>query len=129
MDKSRRYAPEVRERAVRLVQEHEREYPSQWAAIRSIAEKDRLHGEGAAALGRRADVDAGQRPGLTSAEQQRVKELERENRELRRANEILSKALLPSIMTPCVGNSVSLPRRAGLQRRCLARLIAARWSA
>ncbi len=92
MDKPRRYAPEVRERAVRLVQEHEREYPSQWAAIRSIAEKIGCTQEALWRWVRRAEVDAGQRPGLTSAEQQRVKELERENRELRRANEILRKA-------------------------------------
>jgi len=92
MDKSRRYAPEVRERAVRLVQEHEREYPSQWAAIRSIAEKIGCTREARRRWVRRAEVDAGERPGLTSAEQQRVKELERENRELRRANEILRKA-------------------------------------
>lgn len=92
MDKARRYAPEVRERAVRLVQEHEREYPSQWAAIRSIAEKMGCTREALRRWIRRAEVDAGQRPGLTTAEQQRVKELERENRELRRTNEILRKA-------------------------------------
>jgi transposase-like protein len=92
MDKSRRYAPEVRERAVRLVQEHEREYPSQWAAIGSIAEKLGCTREALRRWVRRAEVDAGQRPGLTTAEQQRIKELERENRELRRANEILRKA-------------------------------------
>lgn len=92
MDTSRRYAPEVRERAVRLVQEHEREYSSQWAAIRSIAEKIGCTKEALRRWVRRAEVEAGQRPGLTTAEQQRVKELERENRELRRANEILRKA-------------------------------------
>jgi transposase len=92
MDKPRRYAPEVRERAVRLVQEHEREYSSQWAAIRSIAEKIGCTKEALRRWVRRAEVDTGQRPGLTTAEQQRIKELERENRELRRANEILRKA-------------------------------------
>lgn len=92
MDKPRRYAPEVRERAVRLVQEHEREYPSQWAAIRSIAEKIGCTQEALRRWVRQAERDAGQRPGLTTAEQQRVQELERENRELRRANEILRKA-------------------------------------
>lgn len=92
MDKARRYAPEVRERAVRLVQEHEREYPSQWAAIRSIAEKMGCTREALRRWVRQAERDAGRRPGLTTAEQQRVKELERENRELRRANEILKKA-------------------------------------
>ena|SRR6266508_4128491 len=92
MDKPRRYAPEVRERAVRLVQEHEREYPWQWAAIGSIAEKLGCTREALRRWVRQAERDAGARPGLTTAEQQRVKELERENRELRRANEILRKA-------------------------------------
>jgi transposase len=90
--KGRRYAPEVRERAVRLVQEHEREYPSQWAAIRSIAEKMGCTQEALRRWVRQAERDAGQRPGLTTDEQQRLKQLERENRELRRANEILRKA-------------------------------------
>ena len=92
MDKPRRYAPEVRERAVRLVQEHEREYTSQWAAIRSIAEKIGCTQEALRRWVRQAERDAGLRPGLTTEEQQRLKELERENRELRRANEILRKA-------------------------------------
>jgi transposase len=87
-----RYSPEVRERAVRMVQEHEREYPSQWAAIRSIAEKIGCSAEALRNWIRRVERDEGRRPGLTTEEQQRVKQLERENRELRRANEILRKA-------------------------------------
>jgi transposase len=91
-NRTRRYAPEVRERAVRLVQEHDREYPSQWAAIRSIAEKMGCTREALRRWVRQAERDAGRRPGLTTEEQQRLKQLERENRELRRANEILRKA-------------------------------------
>ena len=92
MTKRTRFSPEVRERAVRLVQEHRAEYESQWAAIRSIASKVGCSAEALRSWLRRTEVDAGQRPGVSTAEQQRVKELEREVRELRRANEILKKA-------------------------------------
>jgi transposase len=92
MPRHSRYSPEVRERAVRLVQEHVREYPSQWGAITSIAQKIGCSGETLRKWLRQTERDAGQRPGLTTEEQQRVKALERENRELRRANEILRKA-------------------------------------
>ncbi len=92
MDKRTRYSPEVRERAVRMVREQEREYPSQWAAIVSIAQKIGCAGETLRHWVRRVERDEGRRPGLTTDEQQRVKALERENRELRRANEILRKA-------------------------------------
>lgn len=87
-----RYSPEVRERAVRMVREHEREYPSQWAAISSIAAKIGCAGETLRHWVRQAERDTGQRPGLTTDEQQRLRALERENRELKRANEILRKA-------------------------------------
>ena len=83
---------ELRERAVRLVQEHQGEYPSQWAALTSIASKCGMTPETLRKWLRRAEVDAGARPGLTSNERQRLAELERENRELRRANEILKSA-------------------------------------
>ena len=92
MNQRTRYSAEVRERAVRLVHEHEREYDSQWAAIRSIAEKIGCAAETLRKWVRQAERDAGRRPGLTTEEQQRVRELERENRELRRVNEILRKA-------------------------------------
>ena len=92
MPKSTRYSPEVRERAVRLVQEHQGEHPSQWAAITSIASKIGCTAETLRHWVRHAERDSGQRPGLTTEEQQRLKVLERENRELRRANEILRKA-------------------------------------
>ena len=86
------FAPEVRERAVRLVLDHQTEYESQWAAIRSIAEKMGCSAEALRTWVRRAERDAGQRPGLTTDERARLKALERENRELKRANEILRKA-------------------------------------
>ena len=92
MDKPRRFAPEFRERAVRLLYEHEREYDSRWAAVRSIAAKVGCSAETLRSWIRQAERDEGGRPGLTSAEAERLKQLERENRELRRANEILRKA-------------------------------------
>ena len=92
MNKSTRYSPEVRERAVRMVFEHQDEHDSQWAAIRSIADKIGCSSETLRNWVRRAERDQGVRPGLTSDERERLKALERENRELRRANEILRKA-------------------------------------
>jgi len=92
MGKPNRYSPEVRERAVRMVLEHEREYGSQWATIRSIAEKIGCAPETLRSWVRQAERDQGTRPGLTTEERQRLKDQEREIRELRRANEILRKA-------------------------------------
>jgi transposase len=92
MPKPRRYPPEIRERAVRLVFEHEHEYPSQWATIVSIAEKSNLNRETLRTWVRQAERDSGCRPGLTTDERQRLSDLEREVRELRRANEILKAA-------------------------------------
>ena len=92
MSTSNRFSPEVRERAVRMVGEHRDEYDSQWAVIRSVAEKIGCSAEALRGWVRRAEVDSGRRQGVTSAERERVKELEREVRELRRANEILRKA-------------------------------------
>ena len=92
MGRASRYSPEVRERAVRLVLEHEREHDSQWAAIRSIAAKIGCSSETLRHWVRAVERDTGRRPGLTTEERQRLKALERENRELKRANEILRKA-------------------------------------
>ena len=92
MGRSSEYSPEVRERAVRMVREHESEHDSQWSAIRSIAEKIGCTAETLRKWVRQAERDQGVRPGLSTEEKQRVKELEREVRELRRANEILKSA-------------------------------------
>ena len=92
MNKSTRYSPEVRERAVRLVFEQQREHDSQWAAIGSIASKMGCTAETLRQWVRQAERDQGKRSGLSSSERDRLKELERENRELKRANEILRKA-------------------------------------
>ena len=91
---SRRYSPEVRERAVRMVFEHQHEHGSQWAAIVSFAAKIGCTPETLRSWVRRVEVDEGRRAGVTSSERERLKELERENRELRRANEILKSASL-----------------------------------
>ena len=92
MGRPTRYSPEVRERAVRMVREHSPEHPSQWAAMQAIAPKLGCTAETLRRWVRKAERDTGQRAGLTTDERQRLKELERENRELRRANEILRKA-------------------------------------
>jgi len=87
-----RFSPEVRERAVRMVLEHQDEHDSQWAAIVSIAEKIGGSAETLRHWVRQAARDQGRRAGLTTEERQRLKQLEREVVELRRANEILRKA-------------------------------------
>jgi transposase len=92
MARASKYSPELRERAVRMVQEHAHEYPSQWATMRSGAEKLGCTVEVLRRWVRQAERDQGGRPGLTTDERQRLKQLERENVELKRANEILRKA-------------------------------------
>ncbi len=87
-----KYSPEVRERAVRMVLEHQDEHGSQWAAIATIAGKIGCTAETLRLWVRRAERDQGVRPGLTTDERARMKALEREVRELRQANEILRKA-------------------------------------
>ena len=92
MSRAKRYSQEVRERAVRMVIEHERDYASQWEAIRSIAEKIGCSPESLRKRLRRTEIDSGLKAGVTSDERARMKDLEKEVRELRRANEILRKA-------------------------------------
>ena len=87
-----RYSPQVRERAVRLVFDHQNECDSQSAAIKSIAPKIGCGRDTLRAWVRRAETDSGQRDGITPAERDRIEALERENRQLRQANEILKKA-------------------------------------
>ena len=89
---STRYPAEVRERAVRLVVEHAGDYGSQWGAINSIAGKIGCTAETLRRWVRQAERDSGVRPGMTTDDRDRIRELERENRELRQANEILRKA-------------------------------------
>ena len=92
MARTTRYPPELRERAIRLVREHRAEHPSEWAAIQSVAGKLGMAAETRRNWLRRDEVDHRERPGVTSGERERIRELERENRELRRANEILKAA-------------------------------------
>ena len=92
MNRSTKYSPEVRERAVRMVFEHQGEHESQWAAMGSIASKIGCTAETLRKWVRQAERDRGNRAGLSSSDRDRLKELERENRELKRANEILRKA-------------------------------------
>jgi len=92
MARPSRFSPEVRDRAVRMVLEHQDEHESQWAAITSIAEKIGCAAETLRHWVRQAERDAGKQPGLTTEERARLKQLERENFELRRVNEILKKA-------------------------------------
>jgi transposase len=92
MKKSTKFSPEVRERAVRMVQDHRGECPSLWAAIESIAPKIGCVPQTLNEWVRRHEVDAGMRGGVTSEERERIKALEREVKELRRANEILKLA-------------------------------------
>lgn len=89
MNKSNKFSPEVRERAVRMVQEHRSEYPPQWAAIESIAPKIGCVLQTQHDWMRRHEIDAGLRDGVTTKERERIKALELEVKELRRANEIL----------------------------------------
>ncbi len=92
MSRPSKFSPEVQERAVRMVLEHGGEHDSQWAAIRSIAGKFGCTPETLRRWVRQTEINEGSRPGVTTAEAERIKELERENRELRRANEILKLA-------------------------------------
>ena len=92
MNKSNKFSPEVRERAVRLVQEHRGEYSSLWAAVESIAPKIGCVPQTLLDWVKRAEIDSGMRDGVSTSERERIMALEREVKELRRANEILKLA-------------------------------------
>jgi len=91
-NRANKFSPEVRERAVRLVQENRGDYPSLWAAVESIAPKIGCVPQTLHEWVKRAEIDAGKREGLSTSERERIKALEREVKELRRANEILKTA-------------------------------------
>ena len=92
MKKSNKFSPEVRERAVRLVQDHRGEYPSLWATVESIAPKIGCVPSTLLDWVKQSEIDSGASPGVSTGEAQRIKDLEREVKELRRANEILKLA-------------------------------------
>jgi transposase len=92
MPRNTRYSPEVRERAVRMLIEHRTEYPSEWAAMTAISAKLGMTPETLRIWVRRTEIDDGKRPGITTDEQKKIRDLEPEVKELKRANEILKDA-------------------------------------
>ena len=102
MKTNKRYSPEVRERAVRMVFEHQHDYESEWSAIESISEKIGCTAETLRRWVRQSEIDQGKRSGISTSERERIVELERENRELKRANEILRTASAFFAQAECV---------------------------
>ena len=102
MNTKKRYSPEIRERAVRMVFEHQSEYESQWAAMCSISSKIGCTAETLRKWVRQSEVDQGKRSGISSSDRELLMELKRENRELKRANEILRKASAFFAQAECV---------------------------
>jgi transposase len=100
MTKATRYPPELRERAMRLVREHRDEHPSEWAAIESIAKKLGMTPETLRKWLRRDAVDHGQRPGVTSGERERIRELRRANEILKAASVFFARELDPRLPKP-----------------------------
>ena len=92
MSRASRYSPEFRERAVRMLQEQQDQHASKWAALNSISGKVGCTAETLRKWVKQAEIDQGKHEGLSSSERARLKELERENKELKQANEILRKA-------------------------------------
>ncbi len=92
MSKAIRYSPEFRQRAVHLFEEHKADHPSQWAALNAIASKVGCTAETLRKWVKQHEIDQGNRGGLSTSDRERLKQLERENRELKQANEILRKA-------------------------------------
>ena len=92
MSRSSRYSPEFRERAVHMLLEQQEQHTSQWAAMNAIAQKVGCTAETLRKWVRQSEIDQGKRAGLNSTERERLRDLERENRELKQANEILRKA-------------------------------------
>lgn len=121
MARQPKFSPEVRERAVRMVQDHRAGYSSQWEAICSIATKLGCSGEALRTWIRNAEIDSGHRSGVTSDERARPKDLERENRELQRANEILRKASAYFAQAECQETPTRMHVIVGRQRSVLTR--------